>query len=73
MLPGLRFLSRAGASKCPPPPRPPTSNAKAWDEAILEETKDSRTSLLFCRARKSRENGGLGLNYQLVLWNGIPE
>ena len=45
MLPGLRFLSRAGASKYPPTP-----NAKAWDEATLEEIKDSRTSLLFCRA-----------------------
>lgn len=46
MLPGLRFLSRAGASKS----APLTPNAKAWDEATLEETKDSRTSLFFCRA-----------------------
>ena len=47
MLPGLRFLYRAGASKSTPPPTP---NAKAWYEATLEETKDSRTSLLFFRA-----------------------
>lgn len=48
MLPGLRFLSRAGASISTP--TPPTPNAKAWYEATLEETKDSRTSLLFFRA-----------------------